>query len=446
MLKDIYTHLLSDPSRQAGPMFTGCDYQVWQSLLAWINLNPQELLYLEGAEDIDAYGPNGVTVTQVKHSARNITLRSPDIIDAINNFWSLKSQNPDQRIQFCFLTIAEPTKEKGSPFGTKCGLDLWAECKNVTVDCKPLQEFLAAQNGLKAELKEALRTWTPDEFRRELLFPITWATGSPPFEHTQQQVEDAVHRYGMRKGLNRDQSVKLIPELLEEVRKVIRRKADRYLDKQEFRDAFQKSARITVPLAGFNALMEMAGLALPSGIDTGVDLEIGSPPLPQPLISRHNLIHQLSLELIKNRILVITGSSGVGKTITANQMIVDQEWAWLSLRNASPTKISRLLKYSLNRFDFGGSVLGVVLDDLDCRQGITEIEPNLMRFLNALLSCDCRIIVTSTTNLPSRIQMLFQDRGISLGRSPIFKQARSGTFCQGAVLRNRINWNRGLAS
>jgi hypothetical protein len=59
------------------------DFQVWQTILAWIRLNPGELLFVEGAEDFDVVnGMHGVTV-QTKATVTPIKLRSQAVVDAL---------------------------------------------------------------------------------------------------------------------------------------------------------------------------------------------------------------------------------------------------------------------------------------------------------------------------------------------------------------------------
>ena len=97
-------------------------------------------LDLEGAEDIDNYCLNEVSVTQVKHSGRPITLRSQEIIESINNFWELRKRNPHYDVRFRLLTIAEVTTERERPF-VKPGLTYWEECKCSGAPIQPLRDF-----------------------------------------------------------------------------------------------------------------------------------------------------------------------------------------------------------------------------------------------------------------------------------------------------------------
>jgi len=47
--------LVANSQRQAHASIAGYIYQIEQSILRWINLQPDQALYLEGVEDCDVY-------------------------------------------------------------------------------------------------------------------------------------------------------------------------------------------------------------------------------------------------------------------------------------------------------------------------------------------------------------------------------------------------------
>jgi hypothetical protein len=69
--------LVGDKRRQATDSIRGYVYQAYQSVLAWMRLGSDEVLFLEGAEDFDVHSADGVTATQVKDTAGSgaLTLR-----------------------------------------------------------------------------------------------------------------------------------------------------------------------------------------------------------------------------------------------------------------------------------------------------------------------------------------------------------------------------------
>ena len=73
--------LESDPKRQAIHSLRGYAYQIWQSLYEWISLSEEEVLYLEGAEDLDRLCPQSAETTELKYvHSGSVTLNSQDIL------------------------------------------------------------------------------------------------------------------------------------------------------------------------------------------------------------------------------------------------------------------------------------------------------------------------------------------------------------------------------
>src|SRR5882762_6842783 len=119
--------LEEDPARDATASIRGYVYQVYQSIWSWMHLRGNEQLFLEGAEDFDIYGPFEAVTTQVKDRATRVTLRSQDVLAAINHFWNYHRslQQTGSRARFRFLTTADRGTEQGSPLGGRSGLDYW---------------------------------------------------------------------------------------------------------------------------------------------------------------------------------------------------------------------------------------------------------------------------------------------------------------------------------
>ena len=118
--------LIADPSRQAIPLIKGIDYQIWQTVLAWMDLEETDFLVVEGAEDFDNLSKAEATMNQVKNLASSISLRSECVCDALRNFWIARHKNPGRRLRFRLITTATLSVEAKAPFGTSnAGLKLW---------------------------------------------------------------------------------------------------------------------------------------------------------------------------------------------------------------------------------------------------------------------------------------------------------------------------------
>ena len=106
-----------NPNRQANDALQGYYYQICHTVNSWLDLTDNDILHLEVAEDFDIESDRTFRATQVKHTQDNITLRSQQVIDGINNYWELQINNPNRRVKFRLLTKSKIGKEQGNPFG-----------------------------------------------------------------------------------------------------------------------------------------------------------------------------------------------------------------------------------------------------------------------------------------------------------------------------------------
>ncbi|MFZ0750358.1 MAG: hypothetical protein WAM70_13425, partial [Pyrinomonadaceae bacterium] len=171
--------LQSDSKRQAIPPLRGFEYQIWQSVLQWITLQPDQVLFLEGAEDFDIVGAVSAETVQVKDTAASgtVTLNSSSVLEAIAHFWEHQSNNPSLVVHFRFLTTSHRGTEQRNPFGAIRGLDYWDRCKHSRTDLAALRSLLLTKKVLPTALKDLISTAADTELREKLIRRITWETG-----------------------------------------------------------------------------------------------------------------------------------------------------------------------------------------------------------------------------------------------------------------------------
>ena len=184
--------LQGDPSRQAMSLFGGIDYQIWQTVQAWIDLAENEILVVEGAEDFDVVGDKAIG-NQVKRLAAPISLRSVCVCEALRNFWTTRYKNPSRSIGLRLITTANVSFEAGKPFGpSKLGLELWNEEAALTTpkSSRQLKEFLLSDDSVSKRLAkpfgdgipsliEHLRRLSPESFHMEFVQRIQWLSQQP---------------------------------------------------------------------------------------------------------------------------------------------------------------------------------------------------------------------------------------------------------------------------
>jgi len=148
------------PDRDAWGAIRGFVYQVDVTLLRWLGLNEGEQLALECGEDVDRIrlGLNGGEeleriLEQIKYREHNITLRSPEALEAIVSFYSQRDLNPETPLRFRFVSNSSPGQEKSpTPLPGASGIRIW-------------NQLLAGQQSAKSKdmiegIRSILRTAT----------------------------------------------------------------------------------------------------------------------------------------------------------------------------------------------------------------------------------------------------------------------------------------------
>ena len=157
--------LKTNPKRQAHAQLRGYLYQIWHSVDAWLDLVEDEILYLEGAEDFDRISGDTATAVQVKDTQHRITLRSPEVNDAINNYWDLRTKNPSLKVKFRLLTRSQIGAEQGAPFGNnQQGLRLWRRCSGDQAAITKISKFLQAEAKISKEISDFLKKQNLNKF------------------------------------------------------------------------------------------------------------------------------------------------------------------------------------------------------------------------------------------------------------------------------------------
>src|SRR5450755_1205286 len=117
------TSFRSVRDRDAWATIRGYVYQVDVTLDRWLDLQPGQVLELERGEDIDVVSEAVQAIDhetrqrlleQVKHRTSSLTLRSPEAIAALVNFFEHRTANPDVSLHFRFVTNASSGHERHS--------------------------------------------------------------------------------------------------------------------------------------------------------------------------------------------------------------------------------------------------------------------------------------------------------------------------------------------
>lgn len=315
--------LANDPDREAAASVRGYWAQVWRSVLVWMDLGERERLYLEGAEDIDRISGLAAETIQVKDVSGNITLRSKDVIEAIDNAWAHQQRNPRHTIKFRFLTIAGIGVEQGAPFGTGIGgLRLWGDSRlsgDVAVcerDGRWIATFLLAEGKVSAAIQAFLRTASDTEVWQRLIAPIEWDTEAEEAPEVIREIKDRLVVLGDKFGVTPDRAEDVAEHLYAAAYATATRRKDRYLTRAGLLRLFHERTQVSLPVATFNALLKMIPQQLvPAGplpVAVGGKREaVGRPPpLPARYYAREAVLANIADRISSYPVLVPGAPNG----------------------------------------------------------------------------------------------------------------------------------------
>src|SRR5690349_10699888 len=118
--------LSGDPSRQAVYSLQGTVYQAWWSIDAWLRLtNPDEVIFLEGAEDFDIIKSDTAITVQVKKHTASVSLGTAKAHEVLEHFWTLNCKDPTRLIHYHYLTTSSVATEQDASFDGLKGIEAW---------------------------------------------------------------------------------------------------------------------------------------------------------------------------------------------------------------------------------------------------------------------------------------------------------------------------------
>lgn len=371
--------LESNPKRSAKDSIRGYAYQLWQSIYSWIQLSDDEQLYLEAAEDIDKLSTTEVETTQVKDTPKSaITLRTKGVVEAINNFWELRSNNPTRKILFRYLTTSSCTVEDEAPLGSDGGIKVWNTVKiedETTIE--KIKAFLLSEkysNG-KFKFSESLRTFlsaaSPSTIFRLLIAPFRWLYDQPDLAEIKTFVENFLVVHGDRLHVLPNDSKAAAAALLEKALDYAASSRHLALTKVNFLEIFESECFTLIQTSAVRDLFRPQQ-SNPSQLVAALipDFYQFVPDITFIHFKRESVVTELLNRLAKTDFLLLNGLSGCGKTTLAKLVAnrSNRNWLWVGLRGIRDEKtvmesLARVVAFAYRT----PTVDCIIIDDLVVR-------------------------------------------------------------------------------
>jgi hypothetical protein len=414
--------LSGDPRRRANSAVRGFVYQFWRTVDAWITLGPEELLFVEGAEDFDRIKPRlpagqnhpelgpeqyQATAVQVKDNAASgaLTLGSRSALDALGHFWQLRERNHRHSILFQFVTTAKIGRERdGKQAGLsegECGIELWTECRltprpELVFDrIERLRSFLLSRDRIDGQLAAFLRTASNQEIYLQLVRRFEWVPDEPGLAEVRGTVIKKLIDVGLRRGVTARDCEAAAHVLYSRVEQVAIDPKQPSLSQKEFVNIFDSFALIQIPRAasgGLSALMQRIVDEMAVPLDAAAPTLQATAALadrfPAPILvarrwRRESLIARIGDLAAQHGSVHIHGGVGMGKTTLVRQTVESaQTIIWADFRGRPEASMAASTCSELRRAVEGATTpTAVILDDFDIKTGdprLIEIELSLL--------------------------------------------------------------------
>lgn len=408
------TPLKNDPAREAVDSLRGYSYQMLRSIEAWLDLSEGQILYLEGAEDLDRIDAANALVEQVKDTvgSGNLTLRSVNALAAIGNLWQHSERNPGISIQFRYLTTSGIGQERGNDLPLSSpGIAAWQEIRCAPssaislATAKIIQDFLRARGELPVSFRNWLRTASVESFISRIVEPLEWVTNQPGAEELRMRIENRLIELGEPRGISAAHSAGALGALHVKAWANATDSSRAPLRRGDYIRVLEAAGSVTIPMAQLMELMkQLTGKGTAQTEVAHVDRTIAKPPrTPVRRLARPQLESAIG-DALHGGTVLIHGSTGVGKTLLATVVTEFSHTAgWIDLRDLPQTALVARLDAAAEIIEKQGSPITIVLDDLEVGDDPRSLLPPLGRLTAALTATKSELLITGAQRLPPRV-------------------------------------------
>ncbi len=401
-------------ARSASKTLRGFEYQLYRSVLEWLQLAEEDQLYLEAGEDILRIRRGEVRHDQVKDRKAVVSLGRADVLQSLGHFWSYRGNGV--RATFRFITTGGVGVERGGPFGKGVrGIDVWRQAaaaspEDAAEDVQRLRDFLTKRDKLAGPVRAFLQTAKAADIHRDLIVPFDWITHEPKSEEVEQQAKALLVQIA-RDGFNIPaiEAESLFPRFVKEVLEVAARRPERALTRERISEIVRAQAYRVVEES---QMREIVAAVLGEFLQSGEPQQFAvaratqePPPVPEGYVRRTRAFVPLQEVLLRSRVAVIVGSVGMGKSALAKDIASQDsiDWRWANLRNLYATEL--LARLDRVEQDVLGrpSISKLVLDDVEFSDVPSSIVDSLSRIARVLRARNGGLLITASGDPPARV-------------------------------------------
>ncbi len=429
------------PEREALGAMGGYDYQVWRSIESWLMLPDGEVLFLEGAEDIDRVNSAETVTVQVKRTQDGVSLNSQNARDAIRNFWATAQRSPGRVVKFVYLTTSHVAMERDARFGGNTGIEAWGKAAFDPLLAEAVRQQLLASledNSANASVRTFLATSSVQEIQAQLLQRFTWLPKQPDVEVVERSVLERIGDALVLAKQPRSAANMVKNALLAYCWKKVLEPdpAERSLDRTALELQIEKATTVTLemPLNSAGGMLVVAAqLASLQANFANLALLQGVPPSPpRALLRRQEIVDSVAQRAIQRSALLLVGSVFKGKTtiaqIVAAAVGLGATWTELSDRTpAATSEAFRLIGLTLERSD-GPSLL--IFDDLNTSASARRVYgPSLRQLVHRAGVAGKALLFTAQGHSEALEQEVASSWGMEVLAVPAMSQAEIALHC-----------------
>lgn len=364
--------LSGDPRRQAIPSIRGYVYQALWSVDAWLRLTTaDEVIYLEGAEDLDRVERDGATVFQVRNTQDSLSLNTAKARDALEHFWTLqlREQGLGRRVSYHYITTSQAAEEKDAAFG--CGIELWQAAQTNVEIARTLVDYLLPKLNHASRLHLFLESASVETIQASLFCQFHWLLDQPDIEGIKSSIDARLADILDAKGRSLSHIDGIRARLESHVWEVIVRPetAQRKLTRLDLLQIVESSTSTHLALSPEQLATYLSHQRNDEPLLALVRENI--PRAPEPLLRRPHLTEHIRNLLIHRKAVLLTGTVHKGKTTLAQLTSADvcpDAW-WITLTGRPTNDIVTLLLALARALDQGGCPALIVIDDLNMSPG-----------------------------------------------------------------------------